>query len=140
MSEKLQALKDHLEEQGEPVDLDDIEESQHDDSTFKVWRRDYLVLTDDEADARALEYVRESLWAFNADFLASYCDLPAEMFSVLSEKCESANETIKKLVEQSGGVKEFADEAVSADGRGHFLSGYDGDEYEQSEYFIYRTN
>ena len=38
----------------------------------------------------------------------------------------------------------FVQDAVSSDGRGHFLSGYDGAENEEKVdgvwYFIYRTN
>jgi hypothetical protein len=44
------------------------------------------------------------------------------------------------LVEKSGKFNDFADEAISADGRGHFLSGYDGNENEQDGFYIYRTN
>lgn len=40
--------------------------------------------------------------------------------------------------------KDFVDDAISTDGRGHFLSSYDGEEHEETVngryYFIYRTN
>ena len=32
---------------------------------FSVGRREYLVLTDEEADEAAKEYIEETLWAFN---------------------------------------------------------------------------
>ena len=35
---------------------------------------------------------------------------------------------------------DFIDDAVSSDGRGHFISRYDGDENEQDGYYIYRCN
>jgi len=44
---------------------------------------DYLVLTDEEADKAASDYIRDSLWAFNAEFLADNTGLPAEVFSMI---------------------------------------------------------
>jgi hypothetical protein len=38
------------------------------------------------------------------------------------------------------GLEGFVEEAVSADGRGHFLSSYDGEENEQDGFYIYRIN
>ena len=45
-------------------------------------------------------------------------------------------------------IDEFCKDAISADGRGHFLNGYDGNEYEQSfkykgesyTFYLYRWN
>ena len=37
-------------------------------------------------------------------------------------------------------MDELIEEAVSLDGRGHFLASYDGHENEHNDYFIYRTN
>jgi hypothetical protein len=44
-------------------------------------------------------------------------------------KCEDANETIAALITD---IDEFIEDAICADGRGHFLNGYDGEEYESS--------
>ena len=102
--------------------------------------RDYAIGTDAECDEAAQKNIADSAWAFNASFLASFCDLPEEVFTALSEKCESGNDPIVRLIEKSGGMEKFAQEAISADGRGHFLSSYDGEENEQGEFFIYRVN
>ena len=37
-------------------------------------------------------------------------------------------------------MDEFIEDAISSDGRGHFLSPYDGEENEEGDYFIYRIN
>ena len=88
----------------------------------------YLVLTDQEADERVKDYIKDSVWAFNSWFLANQTGLPDEVFERLSEGCENSNEAILALVEQHCGLDNFVEEAVCADGRGHFLSDWDGSE------------
>ena len=70
--------------------------------------------------------------------------MPEEIFSALSEKCESGNTAILALVEKTCGLDALVDSAVKADGYGHFLSSYDGKEGRVSvggeNYFIYRIN
>lgn len=117
---------------------------------FEADGGEYAVGTDQEAQTAGIEAVRQSLWAFNASFILSECGLPHELEDAISafasEKCESANDAIEKLVEKccKNGVEEFAESAFSADGRGRFLSSYNGDEDEETvngiTYFIYRTN
>jgi hypothetical protein len=93
---------------------------------------EYAVLFDYEADERAAEYIEESLWAFNADFLASMTDFPESIFTALQPQCENANEAILAIVEKTCGMEAFVDAAVSADGRAHFLNTYDDEEDEFS--------
>lgn len=140
--EKIELLATYLE-----IDVEDISVSGHDENTFEVGRAEYMVLTDEEADEKVAEHIKETLWAFNAYFLANYTDLPEEVFTALQDRCEGANETFFKLIKRAdGGFEGFVEDAVRADGRGHFLSGYDGEENEiyddeECEYFyIYRTN
>jgi len=109
---------------------------------------DYLVLTDKEADMMAKDYIKESVWAFNADFILSECGLDRsgeESLKAMQQKsCESANDFILSLIEKTCGLDSFVESAISADGRGHFLSSYDGEENEikvgKTTYYIYRTN
>lgn len=109
---------------------------------------DYLCLTDSEADEKAAEYIKDSLWAFNASFILSECGLDSigeQSLRTMQEKsCESANDFILSLVERTCGLESFVKAAISADGRGHFLSSYDGEENEVElngeTYYIYRTN
>lgn len=104
---------------------------------------DYLICTDEEADEKAAEYIKESVWAFNADFIVDHSNLPYEAIDMIkhfqSTKCEDANETILALITD---FDDFVSDAISADGRGHFLSTYDGEENEETvngeTYYIYR--
>ena len=102
--------------------------------------RNYAIGTDAEADAACADYCKDSAWAFNASFLAGLTDLPEELFSALSEKCENGNDAVVRILEKTCGLEKFVAQAVSADGRGHFLSGYDGNENEEGEFYIYRIN
>ena len=125
------------------IDLDEVNTSSHrqyDMPIFEVGNQEYLVCTDEEADAAVKEYIEQSVWAFNASFLASMTGVPEEAFSSLGTQCESANDWVLHLIEKTCSIDDFVEAAVSADGRGHFLSGYDGNENESGEYYIYRTN
>jgi hypothetical protein len=136
--EKIEALSKFLN-----VTAEDLTEDR--DNSFSCGREEYLVLTDEEADEAVEEYIKDSLWAFNASFILDCCGLPhsggEESLKTMQEKsCEGANDFILALVEKTCGLQEFVEEAIAADGRGHFLSSYDGEEVEEGDYFIYRTN
>lgn len=148
---RIKALAESISE--DPEDIED-----EGDNRFAVGRREYLVLTDEEADEAAAEYIESSLWAFNASFLVSYMNLPweaEEMLSTFSEtKCEDANDTFLALLGGSGSDQFtlFVSHAISAGGRGHFMNSYDdnedevhqlisgipGDDAEYEWYYIYR--
>ena len=122
------------------VEEEDLEESSYDESLFSLGNEEYLVYTDKEADEAVEDYIKESAWAFNAWFIVDHSKLPyaaIEMIQAFQEKCEDANETILALIED---LDAFVEDAISADGRGHFLSGYDGEENETPNYYVYRTN
>lgn len=105
---------------------------------------EYSVYTDEEADEAVKEYIKESVWAFNASFIINHSSLPYEAREMIEffqrEKCEGANETILALIND---FDDFVSDAISADGRGHFLSSYDGEENEETvngeTYYIYRN-
>lgn len=117
---------------------------------FEADGTEYAVGTDSEADRAATECIEGSIWAFKPEFILAECGLPFELSEAIcafqSEKCEDASDALLELVEKccKGGIEAFAESAVSADGRGHFLSGYDGEENEQEHegqtFFLYRTN
>jgi len=125
------------------IDIQEIEEAQ--DEYFDTPESEYLVLTDEEADEATKNYIADSLWAFNISFLKQFLnenlyDEAETRLKPLQEKCESGNETIKVLVNWDKQADDIVSEAIAWDGRGHFLSSYDGEENEEGEYFIYRTN
>jgi hypothetical protein len=130
----------------DPDDLSECRYSHYDLRTFDgPGGRQYSIGTDTETDAAMLDYVKDSVWAFNAEFIVEQCDLPFELAECLSgytaDKCESANEALLALVEKCTTLESFAQAAAQADGRGHFLSGYDGEEMEAQidgeTYYIY---
>ena len=101
----------------------------------------YFVLTDDEADEWATTEINEMLWAFNADFLASYTGLNKAVFEALAEGYENSNEAIMALINNAGSMDEFVQDAIDVDGRGHFVANYDGKEIElENDYYAYRVN
>lgn len=113
-------------------------------NTYSSGRAEYLILTEYEREEAVKDYIKETVWAFNASFLSGETGLPEEVFTALSEKCESANDPILSLIEKTCGFVSFVESAVDADGYGHFLSPYDGEEQEEEvdgvTYYIYRVN
>lgn len=151
---KLDALKAFLIEEGhaEPEELEaaTIENTFNESwRTFEIIGNEYKVFTDEEATEAATEEIKNSLWAFNADFIITHTEFwntctdreASEAIKALQEMqsklCESANALVKALIVD---LDEFAKDAINADGRGHFLSFYDGEEYESGNFYIYRTN
>ena len=136
--QRIAALAKHL-----GCELDDISASVYDDNVFNACGGEYLVLTDYEANEQAEQYIRESLWAFRAEFIAAHStngwsdDCVEALEKMQGELCESANPIIEALI---ANMDHFVSDAVSADGRGHFISRYDGNENEEGEFYIYRTN
>lgn len=104
---------------------------------------DYLILTDDEADESVAEQIEASLWAFKSSFLASVTGVDESVFEAIqaNNKCEDNNDAIRSIVDATCGLDELVEEAVKWDGRGHFLSSYDGNENKiPGGLYIYRIN
>lgn len=95
----------------------------------------YMILTDEEADQKVEDHIRDSLWAFNPQFLVSHTDVDITVIEKLQSLSEDSNEAIFLLIKD---FDHFVDDAILSDGRGHFLASYDGVEEEYSNYFIYR--
>lgn len=104
---------------------------------------DWKLLDDSEADEMAGEYIRESIWAFNADFLSGETGIDSEVFKAIqdNDKCEDNNEAIESIIQGTCGMESIIDSAIGHDGRGHFLSSYDGEEHEiTGNLYLYREN
>lgn len=132
---KREALKNYLESDETPECL------YHSDTEFECESEEWLLCTDQEADELAAEYIRDTLWAFNPTFLLDYIDAPlteVALIKIQEEMCEDANDVIAALVRDN--IEDLIVDAISADGRGHFLSGYDGEEVEMGDFFGYRRN
>lgn len=136
--QRIQALAKHL-----GCDVSEISESRFGENLFHAEGGEFLVLTDEEADETAEQEIRESLWAFNASFIASHTKngLDDEAEKALADMqgrlCESANPIVEALIED---MDHFISDAIRADGRGHFISRWDGEENESGQFFIFRIN
>lgn len=151
--EKIEALAAYLK-----IDAADITEGRNDHyglTTFEADGNEYAVGTDDEATAAAVENIRQSAWTFNASFILSQCNLPSALEDAVKawqeKECEGCNEDIVDMIERHcpGGIEgphSFSEDAIRADGRGHFMNSYDGEEIELSydgkaaQFFAYRIN
>jgi len=129
---------------------EEIREERYDSYGLKVFSAyglEYAVGTDEEAQETCKENIKQSLWAFNASFIIDHSKLEysSDVEKCLREMqgklCESANELVAALIED---MDSFIEDAISADGRGHFLSSYSCDEEEididDETYFAYRLN
>jgi len=147
--EKTKALLQFIKKEDNKTTINDIKKVEYSDNVFNVNGSNYLILTDEEADTKASEAIRELLWAFNANFIIdnsekltnaeNYETLSTAISKMQADLCEDANELIFALIDD---FDEFVDKAIAADGRGHFLSGYDGEENEQETennlFYIYK--
>lgn len=135
---KLEALARHLD-----ISVDEIQAAKYDGNALEVGSQEYLVLTDEEAQERVTESIKDSLWAFKAEFISSHvkAHLNSRALQALekmqAELCEDANPLIEAMIDD---LDDFVHDAVSTDSRGHFLSSYDGEENQVGEFFIYRNN
>lgn len=113
---------------------------------FEICGQSYRVLTDEEADKEAWDYIRESLWAFNPSFLSHYMPygVNEKVITILQQECEDCNDALLGMINAEGGFDDLVNDAIASDGRGHYLSSYDGCEYEEIDngewFYIYRTN
>ena len=113
---------------------------------------EWLVLTDEEADEKTAEEIKETLWAFNSLFIIEHMSnnndlnsytrkhLYESLRQVQQTCCEDCNPLIYAIIGGENGIDDFISDAIGADGRGHFLSYYDGEEEETEHFFIYRIN
>jgi hypothetical protein len=133
---RILALAKHLD-----CDPDEIEEGPH--GAYEYGRQEWLVLTDSEAAEKAAEDIRETVWGFNASWIADYTPNGIDedtVKAIQGDRCEDANAPLTALIEAGRGMKEFIEDSIGADGRGHFVAQYDGDEHESEGYYLYRVN
>ena len=156
------ALKKFLAEQGE-FSEDEINEvvikkewdSYYNEYRFDVYGDEYIATDDDRAYATAFREISRSLWAFNTDFILDHLkdeikfgdysvdlgELKKALKALQEKLCEGANAIIHALIDD---LNEFVEDAIAADGRGHFISPYDGEEHEVTvdgeTYYIYRLS
>lgn len=130
------------------VNRSEVEEQSWDHyglTLFSAGGCEYAVGTDEQADEAAGEYIKGSLWAFNASWLAEQTGFPEKVFTGLQQAYEDANDAMLALVEKGDSdLDGFISASISEDGRGHFLAPYDFEEREievkGTRYYVYRVN
>lgn len=137
-STKFYALKKFLNDDGAELTNDDITEESYDHYGMELFSAngcEFAIGTDEEADEAAKQYILDTVWAFNSSFLQYHIEaLDSEDIDMLrGDRCEDANDALVKLLDDED---HFIVDAISCDGRGHFMSSYDGEEQE----FTYRIN
>ena len=136
-----QAIIELAETQSLQISMDAFSPSMYGESTYTIDGEEWLIVSSADAIELAHESIKELVWAFKASFLSSFTGIDKAVFEALSEKCEGGNEAILSLIEANGGFSSFAEEAISCDGLGHFLSPYDGEEIRlDNEYMAFRMN
>jgi hypothetical protein len=106
---------------------------------------DYAIGTEEKADEATAEYIKNTLWAFNSDFIAGYAYVEGTRKEELKKAIEllrdniyeEANPFIMAFIDN---IDDFVAGAIQVDGRGHFLSSYDGWEIEAGDLVAYRIN
>lgn len=95
--------------------------------------QDMAIGTDVLADRAVYMEIMESLWAFNTEWLAQHSRRSYEFIHALQARHEAGNDAIRATIRNK---KKFVEDAVAADGRGHFLSSWDGSEHTLDDYFV----
>jgi len=124
------------------AETEDIEELDYDHYGLKVLEIDgyeYAIGTYEDVKIAAYEYIKNSVWTFNSWFIADHttADIDTDIIEMIQEKCENGNDAILRLIDD---LDEFVDDAISADGLGHFMATYDSDEIEIDNLYLYRIN
>ena len=86
--DKLKILSEHLD-----CEIDEIKQG-YDESTFELGNQEYVILTDEQVDKKAKDYIKESVWAFASWFLVKHTGLDEDIIIHLQDKCESANDVL----------------------------------------------
>ena len=145
ITEKMKILRKYLRQDDKDIHIRDIEQTAYDEDVIECNGDEYLVCTDEEADKKAKNYIKETVWAFMPWFIIDHCsaldhdDASEKIIKAIQDQCESGNDAMLKLIDD---FDEFVEDAIASDGRGHFLATYDGEEneflYKGEIYYIYR--
>jgi hypothetical protein len=106
---------------------------------------EYLVCSDELADEQAKAEILSTLWAFKPSFLAEMTKLDSVVFEKLATLCEDSNTAIQTIIKVTCGLDYLVEQAITSDGRGHFLASFDGEEIEYhtksgKTVYLYRCN
>lgn len=123
--------------------LDYVEYDHYGLPVIEINGDEYAVGSPKEVKKATVEYCRDNIQHFTPEFLAQNSKFSTLLFKKLQE-CEVFDSDV--YLELIDDLESFADEAEMVDGRGHFLSPYDGEEIEVYDdegiivYYLYRIN
>lgn len=102
------------------------------DDTYQICGREYLIIDDDTANEKCKDYIQDNLWTFYPHFLSSETGFSEEIFEAIicTDVEKDKNDAIYALIESGCGIDNFVESAIRSEGRGHFLSSYNGYEIE----------
>lgn len=126
----IEALKKH-------TDCEYTDITKEGKTTYFIGDQEYLVLNDQEAQKRCEEDIKQSIWAFRSSYISKHTGIDEEIIKSVQEHCEESNEMILRSIKD---FEKFIKDAILSDGRGHFISYYDGNEHVIDDLFIYRLN
>ena len=91
----------------------------------------YEVLDEYAIMEKARDGIIQTLWAFRYEFLSDNCPIIAKINkdaweNMVNSLGESINDAIYDMIEATSDFWVFVDEAIAADGLGHFTNSYDG--------------
>jgi hypothetical protein len=141
-----QALASHI-----GCEWSELEPCRHDFyglDSFSYGREEWAIGSDDDAQEAVTESIKQVLWAFRPSFILGCCGLPLELDEAIQawqeKECENCNDAIEQMIDRTCELDEFVRQALMSDGRGHFLSSYDGEEVElkteAGTFYAYRIN
>ena len=90
---------------------------------------------EDEVLRACRKYIEGALWTFNTSFLLQHMNVPASFDASFEEalratqrrQSEEGNAMIRECIKD---IDALVEAAIAAEGAGHFLSAYDGNEAE----------
>ena len=125
---------------------DQIEQLWHDEDTGATclegpFGHEWIIGSDEQMQAWCSYEIKRSIWSFRPEYLMNFIneeyklepelveydnqDLMATL-ELLVEECEPASPILRAAISEN--MQDFINSAIRDDGRGHFLSRYNGEE------------
>jgi hypothetical protein len=94
---------------------------------------EWALATDALADRAAYIAIKDSIWAFKFEWLQNYVSLSEDRILALQAESENGNDALWAAIRNK---RQFVEDAINSDGRGNFLSSYDGREHTLNEFYL----
>lgn len=102
----------------------------------------FYLADEKEADDLAKEIILEDIWSFKPDFIREHSRVLREggdrainaLKNMQESMCESCSPLVRAMIDD---LDLFVEDVIKTDGRGHFISMYDGKEHKQNGINIY---